>query len=192
MRLARPHDSARVNMHRGRRSWPCGSPIRAFILRPARRRVLRPSKSLTSRLRSPPCSSPTRLRLSTSIRNHPPIRKSSARSPRARSATSLIISAGTSARPRLCPNAPHPHVERRYLVVPGLRSSRIYIMDTKPDPRAPKIVKVIEPSELADKTGYTRPHAISPLAGRRSLASIPIAIPSASPAEIGGRALRMP
>ncbi|HWP17472.1 MAG TPA: selenium-binding protein SBP56-related protein, partial [Xanthobacteraceae bacterium] len=27
----------------------------------------------------------------------------------------------------LCPNAPHPHVERRYLVVPGLRSSRIYI-----------------------------------------------------------------
>ena len=24
----------------------------------------------------------------------------------------------------LCPNAPHPHVERRYLVVPGLRSSR--------------------------------------------------------------------
>src|SRR6516164_5242787 len=23
----------------------------------------------------------------------------------------------------LCPNAPHPHVERRYLVVPGLRSS---------------------------------------------------------------------
>src|SRR5690606_28955001 len=32
----------------------------------------------------------------------------------------------------LCPNAPHPHVERRYLVVPGLRSSRIHILDTKP------------------------------------------------------------
>ena len=28
----------------------------------------------------------------------------------------------------LCPNAPHPHVERRYLVVPGLRSSRIHIL----------------------------------------------------------------
>ena len=41
----------------------------------------------------------------------------------------------------LCPNAPHPHVERRYLVVPGLRSSRIHILDTKPDPRQPKIVK---------------------------------------------------
>ena len=57
----------------------------------------------------------------------------------------------------LCPNAPHPHVERRYLVVPGLRSSRIHILDTKPDPRNPQIVRVIEPEELADKTGYTRP-----------------------------------
>jgi selenium-binding protein 1 len=49
-------------------------------------------------------------------------------------------------------------VERRYLIVPGLRSSRSYSFDTKPDPRAPKIVKVIEPAELAEKTGYTRPH----------------------------------
>ena len=56
----------------------------------------------------------------------------------------------------LCPNAPHPHVERRYLVVPGLRSSRIHILDTKPDPRRPHIVKVIEPEEMAEKTGYTR------------------------------------
>jgi len=60
----------------------------------------------------------------------------------------------------LCPNAPHPHVERRYLVVTGLRSSRMYIFDTKPDPRAPKIVKVIEPQEIAEKTGYTRPHTV--------------------------------
>jgi selenium-binding protein 1 len=60
----------------------------------------------------------------------------------------------------LCPNAPHPHSERRYLVVPGLRSSRIHILDTKPDPRHPKIVKVIEPEELADKAGYTRPHTV--------------------------------
>ena len=60
----------------------------------------------------------------------------------------------------LCPNAPHPHVERRYLVVPGLRSSRIHILDTKPDPRQPQIVKVIEADELAEKTGYTRPHTV--------------------------------
>src|ERR1700719_3648955 len=60
----------------------------------------------------------------------------------------------------LCPYAPHPHVERRYLIVPGLRSSRIHIIDTKPDPRNPQIVKVIEPEELAARTGYSRPHTI--------------------------------
>ncbi|MBA2564064.1 MAG: selenium-binding protein [Gemmatimonadetes bacterium] len=58
----------------------------------------------------------------------------------------------------LCPYAPHPHVERRYLLVPGLRSSRIHVLDVKPDPRQPRIVKVIEPEELAEKAGYSRPH----------------------------------
>lgn len=53
----------------------------------------------------------------------------------------------------LCPYAPHPHVERRYLIVPGLRSSRIHVLDTKPNPKKPKIVKVIEPQTVADRTG---------------------------------------
>ena len=60
----------------------------------------------------------------------------------------------------LCPTAPHPHVERRYLIVPGLRSSRIYVLDTKEDPRQPKVVKVVEPQELAKRAGYSRPHTI--------------------------------
>ncbi len=60
----------------------------------------------------------------------------------------------------LCPYAPHPHVERRYLVVPGLRSSRIHIVDTKPNPRKPKVVKVIEPEEVFGRAGYSRPHTI--------------------------------
>jgi methanethiol oxidase len=60
----------------------------------------------------------------------------------------------------LCPYAPHPHVERRYLIAPGVRSSRIHVLDTKPDPRQPKLVKVIEPEELARKAGYSRPHTI--------------------------------
>ena len=60
----------------------------------------------------------------------------------------------------LCPYAPHPHVERRYLVVPGLRSSRIHIIDTKPNPRKPKIVKVIEPEEVFSRANYSRPHTI--------------------------------
>lgn len=60
----------------------------------------------------------------------------------------------------LCPYAPHPHVERRYLVVPGLRSSRIHILDTKPDPRNPKLVRTIEADEIAKRTGYSRLHTV--------------------------------
>jgi selenium-binding protein 1 len=60
----------------------------------------------------------------------------------------------------LCPWAPHPHVERRYLLVPGLRSSRIHIIDVKDDPAQPKLVKVIEAEQLAERTGYSRPHTI--------------------------------
>jgi selenium-binding protein 1 len=60
----------------------------------------------------------------------------------------------------LCPNAPHPHVERRYLIVPGLRSSRIYIIDTKPDPARPSIAKIIEPDQLIKQSGYSRPHTV--------------------------------
>lgn len=60
----------------------------------------------------------------------------------------------------LCPTAPHPHVERRYLIVPGLRSSRLYVLDTKEDPRNPTLVKEIPAEELAAKAGYSRPHTI--------------------------------
>jgi selenium-binding protein 1 len=58
----------------------------------------------------------------------------------------------------LCPHSPHPHMERRYLVVPGMRSSRIHILDTKPDPSKPCLAKTIEPQEVMTKTGYSRPH----------------------------------
>src|SRR5215467_8373657 len=60
----------------------------------------------------------------------------------------------------LCPNSPHPHIERRYLIIPGLRSSRIFIADTKPDPRHPTLVRTIEPEEVASRTGYSRPHTV--------------------------------
>ncbi|HAN63379.1 MAG TPA: selenium-binding protein, partial [Rhizobiales bacterium] len=48
----------------------------------------------------------------------------------------------------------------RYLVVPGLRSSRIHIIDTKPNPKSPSIVRVIEPAEMIEATGYSRPHTV--------------------------------
>jgi selenium-binding protein 1 len=60
----------------------------------------------------------------------------------------------------LCPYAPHPHVERRYLIVPGIRSSRIYVIDTKPDARAPKVVRTITAEEVAKRAGYSRPHTV--------------------------------
>lgn len=60
----------------------------------------------------------------------------------------------------LCPYAPHPHTERRYLIVPGLRSSRIYVLDTKENPKAPEVVKVLEAEELGKRAGYSRPHTV--------------------------------
>lgn len=60
----------------------------------------------------------------------------------------------------LCPYAPNAHVERRYLVVPGTHSTRIHVVDTRPDPRNPKLVKVIEGEEVMRKTGYAAPHTV--------------------------------
>jgi hypothetical protein len=60
----------------------------------------------------------------------------------------------------LSPLTGHAFVERRYLIIPGIRSSRIYIVDTKPDPTQAKIHKIIEPEEILKKTGYSRPHTV--------------------------------
>jgi selenium-binding protein 1 len=60
----------------------------------------------------------------------------------------------------LCGYGAHPHVERRYLVVPGTHSSRIHVLDTKPDARNPKLVRVIEGEEVMKKTGYAAPHTV--------------------------------
>jgi len=60
----------------------------------------------------------------------------------------------------LCAYAPNPHMERRYLVLPGTNSSRIHVVDTCPNPRAPRLVKVIEGEEVMAKTGYAAPHTV--------------------------------
>jgi methanethiol oxidase len=60
----------------------------------------------------------------------------------------------------LCAYAPNPHVERRYLVLPGTNSSRIHVVDTAPDPRRPTLTKVIEGDEVMAKTGYAAPHTV--------------------------------
>ena len=60
----------------------------------------------------------------------------------------------------LSPMSGHTFLKRRYLIIPGIRSSRIYVVDTQPDPTKPTIAKVIEPEEVFRKTGYSRPHTV--------------------------------
>ena len=45
---------------------------------------------------------------------------------------------------------------RRFLVIPGLRSTRIHVVDVA-DPRRPKMHKVIPAETIIDKTNLTRP-----------------------------------
>jgi selenium-binding protein 1 len=58
----------------------------------------------------------------------------------------------------LCAYAPHAHVERRYLVLPGTQSSNIHIVDTKPDPRNPAVIRTIDAETVAKRTGYANLH----------------------------------
>jgi methanethiol oxidase len=51
-------------------------------------------------------------------------------------------------------------LQRRYLLLPGLRSSRVHVFDTYPDPAQPKLVRSIAADELAAKAGYSRPHTL--------------------------------
>jgi hypothetical protein len=60
----------------------------------------------------------------------------------------LLVGIVAAHRPRF--------LERRYLIIPWLRSSRIYIVDTKPDAIKAKIHKIIEPEEVFKKTCVCR------------------------------------
>jgi len=59
----------------------------------------------------------------------------------------------------LSPLSGHAFLERRYLIVPGIRSSRIYVIDVKNAPEM-KIHHIVEPEEIFSKTGYSRPHTV--------------------------------
>jgi selenium-binding protein 1 len=49
--------------------------------------------------------------------------------------------------------------DRRFLIVPGFRSSRIHILDTS-EPRSPKMHKVIQAEEVKLKTDLSAPHTV--------------------------------
>jgi selenium-binding protein 1 len=60
---------------------------------------------------------------------------------------------------------------RRYLIIPGLTSSRIHVVDTM-NPSAPKMHKVIEPDAVISKTKLTTPHTVHCLADGRIMISM--------------------
>jgi selenium-binding protein 1 len=60
---------------------------------------------------------------------------------------------------------------RRYLIIPGLASSRLHVVDTE-NPREPKLHKVIEPNEVVAKTSLTTPHTVHCLADGRIMVSM--------------------
>ena len=63
-----------------------------------------------------------------------------------------------------CSSACHSSLSRDTLIVPGIKSSRIHVIDIS-DPRAPAITKVIEPEEIKAKTGYSGPHTVHCMPG---------------------------
>lgn len=65
---------------------------------------------------------------------------------------------------QVCSSGCHTSLQREHLIVPGIRSSRVHIVNVS-DPRRPEIVKVIEPEEIAAKTGYTWPHTVHCMPG---------------------------
>jgi methanethiol oxidase len=64
----------------------------------------------------------------------------------------------------VCSSACHTSLRRDTLIVPGMRSSRIHIVDIS-EPRKPQVAKVIEGDELKRKTGYTAPHTVHCMPG---------------------------
>jgi selenium-binding protein 1 len=61
--------------------------------------------------------------------------------------------------------------DRRYLIVPGLKSGRIHIIDAK-DPLALKMHKVIEPEDIAKKADLSAPHTVHCLASGEIMLSM--------------------
>ena len=49
---------------------------------------------------------------------------------------------------------------RQYLILPGVRSSRLHIVDTATDPRAPSLHKVVEGDDIKEKTDLSGPHTV--------------------------------
>jgi methanethiol oxidase len=63
-----------------------------------------------------------------------------------------------------CSSACHSQLRRDTMIVPGMRSSRLHIIDIS-DPRAPRIKDVIEGEEVREKLGLSAPHTVHCMPG---------------------------
>jgi methanethiol oxidase len=64
-----------------------------------------------------------------------------------------------------------PGKERRFLVVPGLASGRIHIIDTE-NAKSPRLHHVVEPDEIKSKTNLSTPHTVHCLADGQIMISM--------------------
>lgn len=51
-------------------------------------------------------------------------------------------------------------MERKYLIVPGVRTSNFYIIDTATNPRKPTLFKTIDGEEIKQKVNLSAPHTV--------------------------------
>ena len=51
-------------------------------------------------------------------------------------------------------------MSRGYLLVPGVRSNNIYVVDTATDPFSPSLYKIVDGSEIKSKTNLSGPHTV--------------------------------
>ena len=51
-------------------------------------------------------------------------------------------------------------MSRKYLIIPGVRTSNFYIVDTATDPRKPTLFKTISGDEIKEKTNLSAPHTV--------------------------------
>jgi selenium-binding protein 1 len=52
------------------------------------------------------------------------------------------------------------NMSRKYLIIPGVRTTNFHIVDTATDPRNPSLHKVIEGDEIKKKTNLSAPHTV--------------------------------
>ena len=51
-------------------------------------------------------------------------------------------------------------MSRKFLILPGVRSNKLHIVDTATDPRAPRLHKIIDGAEIKAKANLSGPHTV--------------------------------